>query len=502
MAKKKKSKKSGVNQKKNHNHSKKQMAVKDFSEVKNSVEKAEAVLNEVELNETSKKETEKIAKAELKKAEAVSEKAEAVSEKAEAKLDKAESVSDKAEAKLEKAEAISEKAEAETKKLKTENTVKSQKSKAKKVDKNKVPLWAKIVMIALSVILVLIITAITLAYMLLSHSTAVFKGNPMDILISSELKKDENGQTNFLIFGTSEDAKGHGGQELTDSILVASINQEYKTAKVFSVPRDLWVNYSVAGSEPMSCTVGDRGKINATYLCALEEYKNSMSVSNAKDAASLYFAKKISEVTGLSMHYYVAADWSVVKMIVDKIGGIDVDVYADDEDGIYDSCQGIDLKKGMYYNMNGDLAMKLARARNAACAPGDYGLSRSNFDREINQQRIMNAIKNKMSSIGILMNPGQVMSIIDGLGDNLRTNIVMSEVRTLIDFGTKLEGGIQPISMVDQFGTGRIGLSSVVIPAGASTYSEGSLYNYTNFQKYLRSQIVVPKEIKTETKAE
>ena len=478
MAKKKKSKKSGVNQKKNHNHSKKQMAVKNFSEVKNSVEKAEAVSNEVDSNVTPKKETGKIAKAESKKAEAVLEKAEVKSKKAEAIPENAETISKKAEAELD---------------------VKAKKPTTKKSDKNKVPLWAKIVMIALSVILVLIITAITLMYMLLSHSTAVFKGNPMDILISSELKKDENGQTNFLIFGTSEDAKGHGGQELTDSILVASINQEYKTAKVFSVPRDLWVNYSVAGSEPMSCTVGDRGKINATYLCALEEYKNSMSVSNAKDAASLYFAKKISEVTGLSMHYYVAADWSAVKMIVDKIGGIDVDVYADDEDGIHDSCQNIDLKKGMYYNMNGDLAMKLARARNAACKPGDYGLSRSNFDREINQQRIMNAIKNKVSSIGILMNPGQVMSIIDGLGDNLRTNIVMSEVRTLIDFGTKLEGGIQPILTIDQFGTGRIGLSSVVIPAGASTYSEGSLYNYTNFQRYLRSQIVVPKEIKTET---
>lgn len=477
MAKKKKSKKSGVNQKKNHNHSKKQMAVKNFSEVKNSVEKAEAVSNEVDSNVTPKKETGKIAKAELKKAEAVLEKAEAESKKAEAIPENAETISKKAEAELD---------------------VKAKKPTTKKSDKNKVPLWAKIVMITLSVILVLIITAITLMYMLLSHSTAVFKGNPMDILISSELKKDENGQTNFLIFGTSEDAKGHGGQELTDSIMVASINQENKSAKVFSVPRDLWVNYSVPGSEPMSCTVGDRGKINATYLCALEEYKNSMSVSNAKDAASLYFAKKISEVTGFSMHYYVAADWSAVKMIVDKIGGIDVDVYADDEDGIHDSCQNIDLKKGMYYNMNGDLAMKLARARNAACAPGDYGLSRSNFDREINQQRIMNAIKNKVSSIGILMNPGQVMSIIDGLGDNLRTNIVMSEVRTLIDFGTKLEGGIQPISTVDQFGTGRIGLSSVVIPAGASTYSEGSLYNYTNFQKYLRSQIVVPKEIKIE----
>ena len=474
MSKKKKSKKSGVNQKKNNYHAKKQMVAKDFANAKNYAEEAEAVSNEVDLNVTLKKETEKIAKAEFNKAEAVSE---------------------KAEAKLDKAKADSKKAEAEI-------PDKSKKQKTKKSDKNKVPLWAKIVMIILSVILVLIIAAITLVYMLLSHSTAVFKGNPMDILISSELKKDENGQTNFLIFGTSEDAKGHGGQELTDSILVASINQEYKTAKVFSVPRDLWVNYSVPGSEPMSCTVGDRGKINATYLCALEEYKNSMSVSNAKDAASLYFAKKISEVTGLSMHYYVAADWSAVKMIVDKIGGIDVDVYADDEDGIHDSCQNIDLKKGMYYNMNGDLAMKLARARNAACAPGDYGLSRSNFDREINQQRVMNAIKNKVSNIGILINPGQVMSIIDGLGDNLRTNIVMSEVRTLIDFGMKLEGGIQSISTVDQFGTGRIGLSSVVIPAGASTYSEGSLYNYTNFQKYLRSQIVIPKEIKTEVKTE
>ena len=467
MAKKKKSKKSGINQKKNNARTKKKVVAENFVGAENLAEKAEAVSNEVDLNVMPKKETEKIAKAELKKAETVSEKAEATSEKAEAETD-----------------------------------VKSKKQTTKKSDKNKVPLWAKIVMIALSVILVLIIMAMTLMYMLLSHSTAVFKGNPMDILISSELKKDENGQTNFLIFGTSEDAKGHGGQELTDSILVASINQEHKTAKVFSVPRDLWVNYSVPGSEPMSCTVGDRGKINATYLCAQEEYKNSMSVSNAKDAASLYFAKKISEVTGLSMHYYVVADWGAVKMIVDKIGGIDVDVYADDEDGIHDSCQNIDLKKGMYYNMNGDLAMKLARARNAACAPGDHGLSRSNFDREINQQRIMNAIKNKVSSIGILINPGQLMSIIDGLGDNLRTNIVMSEVRTLIDFGTKLEGGIQPISTADQFSTGRIGLSSVVIPAGASTYSEGSLYNYTNFQKYLRSQIVVPKEIKAETKVE
>jgi len=40
MAKKKKSKKSGVNQKKNHNHAKKKMALKDFSNAKNYVKKS------------------------------------------------------------------------------------------------------------------------------------------------------------------------------------------------------------------------------------------------------------------------------------------------------------------------------------------------------------------------------------------------------------------------------------------------------------------------------
>ena len=91
MAKKKKSKKSGVNQKKNHNHAKKKMAVKDFSNAKNYVKETEAVLNEVDSNVMPKKETEKIAKAESKKAEAVL-------EKAEAELDKTETTSEKAEA--------------------------------------------------------------------------------------------------------------------------------------------------------------------------------------------------------------------------------------------------------------------------------------------------------------------------------------------------------------------------------------------------------------------
>ena len=98
---------------------------------------------------------------------------------------------------------------------------KSKRAGGKDKSETRVPLWTKIVIIVLSLIIVLMISVAIFGYMLLSHTANVFKGNPMDILIGTELARDENNLTNVLIFGTSEDAEGHGGVLLTDSILVA-----------------------------------------------------------------------------------------------------------------------------------------------------------------------------------------------------------------------------------------------------------------------------------------
>ena len=370
-------------------------------------------------------------------------------------------------------------------KTKTETKRSQKKIKSGMKQKVKTPLWAKILIVVLSLIIVLMVSVAIFGYMLLSHTANVFKGNPMDILIGTELAKDENNLTNVLIFGTSEDAEGHGGELLTDSILVASINQEKKISKIFSIPRDLWVNYTVLGGDVMNCVVGTQGKINATYMCALSEYKNN------KDQASRYFAKKISEITGLSMHYYMSLDWSALKTVVDELGKIDVDVYADDERGIHDSCQQLDLPRGMNYEMDGKTALKLARARNAGCGEGgDFGLSRSNFDREVNQQRIFNAIKSKAFSTGILANPTKTIRLIDSLGNNVKTNITMAEVRTLIDIATDLSGEVESIPTAEEFGVGRIGVQSIVLPRGASVLSESSMFNYGEFQRYLRSKLL------------
>ena len=108
----------------------------------------------------------------------------------------------------------------------------------------------------------------------------------------------------------------------------------------------------------------------------------------------------------------------------------------------------------------------------------------------MNQQRIFNAIKSKAFSTGILANPTKTIRLIDSLGNNVKTNITMAEVRTLIDIATDLSGEVESIPTAEEFGVGRIGVQSIVLPRGASVLSESSMFNYGEFQRYLRSKLL------------
>ncbi|OYW42055.1 hypothetical protein B7Z28_01850, partial [Candidatus Saccharibacteria bacterium 32-45-3] len=79
----------------------------------------------------------------------------------------------------------------------------------------------------------------------LQASGNVLQGNFLDIIQHEPLKEDENGRSNFLIVGTSEDDPGHQGGNLTDSIMIMSIDQDKKDAYMFSIPRDLYVDYGM-----------------------------------------------------------------------------------------------------------------------------------------------------------------------------------------------------------------------------------------------------------------
>jgi LCP family protein required for cell wall assembly len=363
-----------------------------------------------------------------------------------------------------------------------EKKAEKRRKKAEKKARRKVPIWAKVVMVFLSLVIIIIGVGAYYFFNIYSAASGALEGNPMDAFFNKKaLEKDKYGRTNILIFGTAEDDEGHGGAMLTDSILIISLDQDRKIASTFSVPRDLWVNYTVAGEKALWCPVGYKGKINATYYC-----KQNVSDGN-RDVAARYFAKKITEITDVQIQYYVAVDFRVLRDVVNILGGIDVDVHSADDRGIYDICMhNLKLKKGMNYNLNGDQVLDLARARNAK---GGYGLPNSNFDREINQQRIVNGIKNKALQIGILADVNKVKGMLEAFGQNVKTNITWAEMGTAIDVVTGLHGDVESIDTRSLYGTGRIGKQSVVIPRGADVNSDYSLYNYNKIHLYLRSEL-------------
>lgn len=333
--------------------------------------------------------------------------------------------------------------------------------------KKKLLVWIPATLCGIAVILATIVSIY--AMNVLNKTATIFEGQPLDILTPVELKKDASNHTNVLIFGTSEDEEGHSGALLADSIMVLSLNQDNKKVTTYSIPRDLWVSYG------RTCSVGNYGKINAGYLCALEAWGND------KKAAGADFARLIGGVTGQEIHYFIEVNWTVVRGITDALGGIDVDVHSSGNcpnGGIVDNNMHLTLPDGVSH-LDGETALKLARARNSS---GGCGLSRSNFDREINQQRIIQAMQQKALNLGILADPSKVMGILDALGDNLTTDISMSELRTGIDIASAMTSGITSIDTSGQFTTGTIGAASVVLPAPGQG-------NYASLQAYLVSQL-------------
>lgn len=333
-----------------------------------------------------------------------------------------------------------------------------------------------------------VIALIVLGYLgvkFLIASGRVFSGNLFDIIGSSaELKKDSRGRTNILVFGTSEDDPSHqdAGANLTDSLMVVSIDQKLKDAKMFSVPRDLWVKYGQA------CNSGYEGKINEIYGC----YSNNGADEPAGAQALM---DNISKNFGVELQYYVHVNYTVVKQAVDAVGGVDVTIDSYDKRGILDRNFDWKCRYQCYYvkwpngpaHLDGEHALALARARGDNNGQATYGLGGGNFDREKYQQKIIIALKEKATASGTLANPLAVVNLMDSLGNNIRTNFQTKEVKTLIGLAKDMKPQqIGRISLVDEKNpmvrTGMIGAASAVYP-------QAGIYQYSQIQRYIASKL-------------
>lgn len=283
------------------------------------------------------------------------------------------------------------------------------------------------------------------------------------------LKMDAKGRTNIAIFGTSgydmtgsEGHAVHDGAQLTDSLMIMSVDQNAKNAVTMSLPRDLKV-----GRE--ACYTG---KINEVFACASNNGKN-------EEAGATAVMKELSTISGMEMHYYVHVNWGSLVQIVNALGGITVTVDDDINDYYY---TGIRMKAGVPTVLDGEKALGLARAR--------HGSVGGDFTRGENQQKVLVGIKNKIAEKGLDI-PAMI-NLVNVLGDNLRTNVNIEEIKTaakvFLNFNPANIASAPLTGLSDgdlvknaSFPVGGLDISFVIPSAGAQ--------NYTKIQQYLDSKI-------------
>lgn len=148
---------------------------------------------------------------------------------------------------------------------------------------------------------------------------------------------------NILVVGQS--------QSLTDTLLVCSYDPKVQQVSMLSIPRDTFIGRN-------KNKAGGMDKINSIYQIDPDQ-----------------LVKKVNEITGLDIKYYVKVDTKGLRELVDSVGGIyfDVPIDMDYDDSSQDLA--IHLKKG-YQLLDGDKAEQVVRFRHnndGSSYPLEYG---------------------------------------------------------------------------------------------------------------------------------
>jgi len=246
-------------------------------------------------------------------------------------------------------------------------------------------------------------------------------------LIRQSSLKQTDGITNVLLLGRDQAAN------LTDSIEIVRIRHSDKKVAMISIPRDLQVKIYHDGV----------GKVNAVFSQGYnQENDKDQRVTAGADLAS----KTISDIAGIPIHYYVVADFSGLKDMVDALGGVTIDVqkgfydpeYPNDyftKDGTYVKTDGyspFSVEAGVQ-TMDGTTALKYARSRHGSNGEG------SDFARAARQQQVILAIKSKALSAGVLANPAKISNFLGALGNHVKTSMTASEFKDVIDLASGID---------------------------------------------------------------
>lgn len=301
-------------------------------------------------------------------------------------------------------------------------------------------------------------------------TAAALNANPKPEL----LKGEGRGRINVLLMGRG--GGGHTAPDLTDTMIVASVDPVNHTATLLSVPRDLWVN--VPGQGVM--------KLNSAWQSGHSKHLGRKAAGNTSTPAIQAGYKAvddtIKEVLGLEIDYHMLVDFKAFKQAVDTVGGVSMTVGADlvDPTVAWENNNDPVLAKAGVQTFDGSKALLYARSR----------ATTSDFDRSDRQRALLLALKDKVATLGTMSNPAKISGLANAFGDNVRTDLSISNAHRLYGILKKVPNtSISSLSLADPnnplISTGNVNGQSVVLP-------KAGLFKYEDIHTFLRGQLKDP----------
>ena len=215
------------------------------------------------------------------------------------------------------------------------------------------------------------------------------------------LRGEEDGRINILLLGKAGEA--YAGRNLTDTIIVASVDTETHRAALLSIPRD-----TLAKLPDSDANV----KVNTLYARGLEK-ENPFEIVR----------ETISDITGLPIHYALSVDYDGFSQVINALGGVNVmverDIYDTRFPGPNYSYETFALEKG-FHTLDGETALKYVRERHSD--------PRGDFGRAARQQQVVRSVKDKIMSTRTFLNPFAVSRLLTSLEENVRTDMGIEEI--------------------------------------------------------------------------
>lgn len=223
---------------------------------------------------------------------------------------------------------------------------------------------------------------------------------------------EKEGRINILLLGRA--GEHYPGQNLTDTIILMSIDTTNKKVSLLSLPRDLYVEIP----ETSLYT-----KINSLYQYGLSNNEGALPLRTA-----------VENITGQKIHYFFDLDFDGFEQIINALHGISVDVVRDFYDPRYPgknySYETFEIKKG-WQTLDGATALKYVRERHND-PEGDFGRAKR-------QQQVIQAIKDKAFSLGTFLNIVTVNNVLTALGENVRTDMPVDDMEKFLELVKTLD---------------------------------------------------------------